>query len=397
MRERHDHAARLEVLAFAHLGDGLDEAGRNAGAFELLDPLGGRPRSEDLVQQRHERVAVPDALGLGVEAWVGRELGMPERGTALGPQRVVRDAQHDERVGGAEHFVGHDRRMGVAATGRARAGAEVDAGLIGEQRGHDVEHRDLDLLTTTGPGPGEERQHDAMGRRHAGDQIGDRVADFHRRAIRETGEVHDARLGLDHEVVARAVRLGARLAESRHRAVHQARVQTRERTVPETELVHRPRSEVLEQHVALLRQLPEDLAPLRRLEVQGDALLAPVHRHEVRRLAPDERRPAARVIALAGLLDLDHLGAHVAEHHRAEGAREDAGEVEHANASQRSLSFRHGVVLSTRASRGSARSRSCARRRDQCGARTAAPGRARRGVRSSRCCRPPRWPPTSRS
>ncbi len=229
------------------------------------------------------------------------------------------------------------------------------------------------------------------------DQVADRVADLHGRTVREAREIHHAGLRLDHQVVARSVRLGARLAEPRHRAVHEARVQARERAIAEAELVHRARTEVLQQHVALLDQLPKDLLSFLGLEIQGDALLAPVHRHEVGRLAADERRPAARVVALAGLLDLDHLGAHVAEHHRAEGTRQDAGEVEHTNAGQRSFSFRHGVVLSRRASRDSARSRSCAHRLGPRVARRASRDRARRGARSSRCCQPPRWPPMSRS
>ena len=183
------------------------------------------------------------------------------------------------------------------------------------------------------------------------------LPDLHRRAVREAGEVHHAGLGLDDEVVARAVRLGAGLAEAGDRAVHEPRVQPGERLVPEAELVHRSRPEVLEEHVALARERLKDLASLGRLEVQGDALLVAVDRHEVRRLALDERRPAARVVALAGLLDLDDLGAHVTEHHGAEGTGEDAGEVENADTGEGRLTLRHVVVLSRCAWPGFARSR----------------------------------------
>src|SRR5262249_34042070 len=79
----------------------------------------------------------------------------------------------------------------------------------------------------------------------------------------------------------------------------------------------------------------ENRGPGGRLEIQGQAPLAPIDRHEVARLATDERRPLARVVALAGLLDLDHVGSHVAEHHRGERTGPDAREVQHADAAQR--------------------------------------------------------------
>jgi hypothetical protein len=86
-------------------------------------------------------------------------------------------------------------------------------------------------------------------------QIADRVADLYGRAVGEPGEIHHAGLGLDDEVVAGAMGLGARLAETRHRAVHELRVESGERAVAEAELVHRAGAEILEQHVALLGEL----------------------------------------------------------------------------------------------------------------------------------------------
>ena len=46
----------------------------------------------------------------------------------------------------------------------------------------------------------------------------------------------------------------------------------------------------------------------------------------------DERRPSARVVAVLRLFDLQHLGAHVAEHHRAERTGHHARQVDHAKA-----------------------------------------------------------------
>src|SRR5262249_51431477 len=60
---------------------------------------------------------------------------------------------------------------------------------------------------------------------------------------------------------------------------------------------------------------------------------------EVRAPAADKRRPLARVVAVCRILDLDHLRAHVAEQHRAQGAGQHAREVEHAKPGQRQWEF----------------------------------------------------------
>src|SRR4029453_13637354 len=50
--------------------------------------------------------------------------------------------------------------------------------------------------------------------------------------------------------------------------------------------------------------------------------------------AVDERTPAARIVAVLWFLDLENLGAHVAEHHRAVRPGNDAGEIDHAHTVQ---------------------------------------------------------------
>src|SRR6266480_4303410 len=99
--------------------------------------------------------------------------------------------------------------------------------------------------------------------------------------VGEARDVHEPGLALDDQVVTRAVRLRPGLAEARDRAVDEPRVELRQGTVAQAELRHRPGTEVLEEDIALSHERRHDPAPLRRLEVQGDALLAPVDRHEV--------------------------------------------------------------------------------------------------------------------
>ena len=61
--------------------------------------------------------------------------------------------------------------------------------------------------------------------------------------------------------------------------------------------------------------------------------LTPVDTEEVGAFAVLKRRtPGAGVITLARLLDLDHPGPHIAEHHGAVGPGEHTGQVEHSDA-----------------------------------------------------------------
>src|SRR5207247_3198901 len=107
------------------------------------------------------------------------------------------------------------------------------------------------------------------------------------------------------------------------------------------ELLHRSGPKVFEKDVALPDERPKDRLALRGLEVQGDALLVAVDGHEVRRLAAREGRPAPRVVALPRLFDLDDLGAHVAQHHRAERPGEAAGEIQAADTGEWLVSSGH--------------------------------------------------------
>src|SRR2546427_794434 len=241
----------------------------------------------------------------------------------------------------------------IRPAGRPLTRAELSPRLAGEERRHGVEHRDLDLLAAARPGPREQRERHAVGRRHARDEVGDRGPDLHGRPVGEPGDVHDPRLGLHDEVVAGAVRLRPRLAEARDRAVDEPRVEPGERPVAKPELLHGPGPKVLEEDVALPDERPEDRLALRGLEVQGDALLVAVDGHEIRRLAAREGRPAPRVVALPRPFELDDLSAHVAQHHRAEGPGEDAGEIQDADTGEWLVSSRHVLFLSRLVWRGS--------------------------------------------
>ncbi len=346
MLDAHEHASRAQVLALAHLGHRLDAAGGHPRVVETLEPFRGRPRGELRVEGGNENVAMLHAVRLGVEARILREV-VPADGPAHAlPEGVVGHAQGQVGVLGLEDFVGHDGGVLVAAPGGLASGIPVQAGLVGEKRGHHVEHADLDLLPLPRLGAREKGQHHALGRGHARHEIADGVAHLDGRAVGEAGEIHHAGLALHDEIVAGPGGLGAALSEAGDRAVDEPRVQLAERSVAEAEALHGAGTEVLDHHVGLGEETAENGLPVRRLHVEGQALLVAVDRHEIRRLAPREGRPAARVVALARLLDFDDLCPHVAERHGAEGPGEDAGEIDDAKPREgRPGLFLHGGLL----------------------------------------------------
>jgi hypothetical protein len=99
---------------------------------------------------------------------------------------------------------------------------------------------------------------------------------------------------------------------------------------------------VLDHHVGVADELEEDLASLRRLQVEGHRPLVAVEVLEIRALA----RTAHALVRVDARrrFDLDHVGAEVGELLDAGRAGADAGEVEHAQAGERTRGgdVRHG-------------------------------------------------------
>ena len=179
-----------------------------------------------------------------------------------------------------------------------------------------------------------QRQQDAVHRVEPGEVVGNRHPDPRRRAVRMPRHVHQAALGLDDGIVPGQVPLRAGLSVAGDRAVDEARVAGRDRVVAEAQLRQAARPEVLDQHVRRVDQTAEHVGAGVGLQIDGEALLAAVQAEKEGAPPVPERRPGAGVVALGRLLDLDDLGAHVAEHHRAVGTGEDARQVEHPESGQ---------------------------------------------------------------
>jgi hypothetical protein len=141
-----------------------------------------------------------------------------------------------------------------------------------------------------------------------------------------------------HEGAERApLRVRPFLAEPGDPQHHQPRVDVEQRVGPETPLLHDARPEVLDDHVRVGDELAQQLLPLRAAEVQGDRAL----------VAGDHLPPQAVALAVPAVragrvavrvLDLEHVGAHVAQQHRSDRCGVDRADVEDLDPVERAAS-----------------------------------------------------------
>lgn len=94
--------------------------------------------------------------------------------------------------------------------------------------------------------------------------------------------------------------------------------------------LERAAPKIVYHHVSSADEIEDDLTIGRKIEVRSHAFLVSVDREVVGALAAvvERRAPATSLVTGAGFLYLDDVSAHIAEHHRADGAREDSGQVQ---------------------------------------------------------------------
>ncbi|MEJ1967550.1 MAG: hypothetical protein WDN03_02765 [Rhizomicrobium sp.] len=143
---------------------------------------------------------------------------------------------------------------------------------------------------------------------------------------------------LDDIVVAGLVLVRSGVSESGQRAIDQGRIFLAQTVVIEAVFRQRAGLEVLHHDMRPPRQPPDQRLALWPGHVDRDGLLVAVGGQEIGRVAAaavrigqEGRTEEAGLVALAGLLDLDHLGAQVAENLGRPGRRQDAAQIEHAD------------------------------------------------------------------
>ena len=330
----------LHLRVLEDLVELVDRPRRDLGRLEALDPCRGRGVRQGRLDPRPELVVVDEAGVVGLELRVGRERLVAER---LREARVlvgVHDHDLHPAVLGSKGLRGCQVRVTVADARRALARVEVVGDGIGQERERRGQEAHVEVLAAPGPLAMHERGVRHPEREKAGGEVGHRAADLCRRAPRHARERHDPAHTLRDRVVARALRVRPRLAETRHRHVDHRRIHGAHRGVADAELVGDTGEEVLDDHVRAPGQLEDEPGPLGLLHVHGDAALVAIDRRE--RRAHAVAAPRAEVVAAAGALDLDDVGAEVRHEGRTVGTRDDAGEVEDAEAVEHRGRLSHG-------------------------------------------------------
>jgi len=131
--------------------------------------------------------------------------------------------------------------------------------------------------------------------------------------------------------------VGAVVAEAGDGGIDDGRIDLAQLLIAQAQAVHNAGTVILQNHVALGHQLAEHLFTGLALEVQDDAALVAVEVHIIGAFAVDNGKVAAGVIALAGTLDLDDLGAQICQHHAAVRGGKHAGQIQHLHAGQQTF------------------------------------------------------------
>ena len=139
---------------------------------------------------------------------------------------------------------------------------------------------------------------------------------------------------LDNGIVDPLVRVVAALSEPADRYVDQVGLDATEHVLAYAHSLDGSRAKVLNEHVRARHELLQQLATSLALQIEGDGALIAVRRQVDRRKPGAVSSKAPREVALLRRLDLDHVGALVAEEHGRGGPRDHRRDVYDADAFQ---------------------------------------------------------------
>lgn len=300
---------------------------------QQIDPIPGGAPSEGSGQ------AGTGAVGerTGGQWIVGQVRGIQHRLQPL-PEMLLDDAQRDvAAIGAAIDLIGRGAAgVEIVAAPRLAPGEQPLTCVRRHPGHHAVGHRHIHHLAAAGDAPADQRGHDAVHRhQRAATDIGDQRSGHERSGVRPREKLHRAHDAKVVHVVSRPQTIRPVLTEAGQGAIHQARIALRQLVVAQAEAVHDAGTEALDDHIRPVGQTAHRLQPLGVLEVQGDAALVAVAQQEAGGIAHVFRRQVALIVARAGLLDLDHLGAEAGQHLRRQRAGQQAAEFQDGDALQR--------------------------------------------------------------
>ena len=173
-------------------------------------------------------------------------------------------------------------------------------------------------------------------------KIGNGNAHFHwfgaGRPVGLAGDAHQSGHALNEIIVAGLVLIGAGVTEARQRAIDQRGVFRRQAFVIETVFGEASGLEILHHHMGAPRQPFHQCRAFGIGEIDGDGFLVAVGGKEIGGVGfravcvfQEGRAEMARLVAFAGLFDLDDLRTQIAQYLRGPWTGEHAAQIEHAD------------------------------------------------------------------
>ena len=310
----HEAAAGSELIVLPKRQQILHEAVGDPAGSQAPDQLFGGNRCEHRVDQRLEIVDVGYTVGVVDEPGIVDERPILQDVLGeVGPVAVALHADHHQlAIAHPVHAVGSDHGVAVAGPRRHRALAHRRVGGRGRPLGDALQHRHLDGGALAGRLPAVERGQDRREGVHGRGDV--RYRESHLAGLLGgAGEGHRPALGLHGQIVGLVVGTGTAKAVAGDVAGDQAGELDSELVGQDAGPSGRGGRQVLHEHVRSGHQPVEDGTVLGILQVQLNALLAPVGPHEECGRAAHRTVVVTGEVALAGALHLEDAGAEVGQ------------------------------------------------------------------------------------
>ena len=339
-------AQGIQVRIVEQVVQRVDRRERDVGGLQQVQPLPGGPGRQDGVQEGIQLGEMPAARRLGAVARIGghrRFAGQFEEPLPL----AVGVGHHAnvaiERAKRPPELVEQPRIAGAAFGWHEGLAGQV---LHRQERHHAFEHRHLDRLPDATLFPRIEGRGDRIGDIQRDDLVGHHRLDVLRRAGAGVALQPGHAAGrLDGVVHRRAAGVRAALGIPVAGAVDQAGQARGQGVCIETETAQRGCAHVRDEHVRAFKQREQPFSTELGLRVEHHAALVAVQvqvRMAHARVAL--RGDMAEHIAL-GRLDLDHVGAEIAQHLCGHRTHAHGRQVDDAHARQRTTRHGHSPVI----------------------------------------------------
>ena len=319
----------------------------HAAGFEAIHPFAGGAFEQDLLGQFEPCVDICGARRRRGEAVVGQPVRPVQRRTQAAPFLV---GHHGDRHVAVRRLVDQVDDAGRRLVGNVGAGPGLRVEVRGPEEGQDgIQHRQADMLARARALAAKQGGADRLRRGDRGQFVGQDGAHQPRALLVGAGlDGRQAAERLDHRIVDRLVRPRAFLAEAGDRQVDDPRIDRRDVIVADAESLDHAGAEVLHEDIGCPGDLQQQVAAAGLLEVDGNRALVAVDVEERRRQAAAPVAERAGMVAPARRLDLDHVGALVAQDRGRPRPRQHRAQVDDPNTLIRSAhvhrSFRTGPL-----------------------------------------------------